>query len=271
MNEDRFGWYGFSLKHPKDWAPTAIAGGRSEGYARLSSSSTLALQIRWKKHKGVFSAETWLANYFQKLETDAKRSRTGFRKETKPLSDFECEYRWVGQGQGRGSLFLDRDSGRVFFLEVTGDRTADLLGFSRSVRSSFIPAAEGKEVWAVFGMTVLLPTGLIVESKKFESGRTRLSFKHRLTKIECERWALGTQLIAKHGMEAWAKATLGWEKADVREEAYGLRLLAKGKLGQQAEAIVRLQPQRNQICVVRSSFRDAKWKPAWDWLVEFEA
>lgn len=266
-----FGWYGFQLLHPIDWAPTSISGARDEGYARLSSAGLQAMQIRWKKQKGKFGGDAMLDGYFSKLQTDAKRAKAGFRQERKELGEHEIEYRWVGQGQGRGVLFLDEASNRVFILEVTGDRSADLLTHVRAARASFQSSEDDVELWSVFGLHVSLPAKMIVEAKKFESGRTRLSFKHRMTKVEAERWALGEQLVAKHGLESWARSNLGWEKAECTEESEGLRFVGKARMGHKQEAIVQLQPEPNQICVVRASFRDAKWRPTWDWLPGFEA
>ncbi|MBX3118835.1 MAG: hypothetical protein KF784_07195 [Fimbriimonadaceae bacterium] len=237
---------------------------------RLSSTGVQALQIRWKLQKGAFDGEALIDGYFSKLKSDAKRFKVPFRREHKEVGEFEHEYRWVGQGQGRGVLFLEPISNRVFFLEVTGDRSASLLSQVRAARSSFQTAADSRELWSVFGLQALIPSGLALDSKRFESGRTRLMFKHRLTKVEVERWAMGSQLVAKHGLESWAKSNLGWESAETVEEDGGLRLVGKARLGQRREAIVQLQPEPNQICIVKSSFRDAQWRPEWDWLPDFE-
>lgn len=263
-----FGWYGFRLRHPHDWAPTTISGARNEGYARLSSSGALALQIRWKKLKGTFSGETWIQNYFRKLEADSKRIRAEFRRESKQVDDNEYEYRWVGQGQGRGYLFLDQSSARVFFLEVTGDRSGDMLTHIRNIRTSFSAESDNNELWSVFGLQLLLPPGLLLESKKFESGRTRLCFKKGLNKIEAERWALGQQLIAKHGLEPWARSSIGWKNPACEQENQRIKLEGRSMLGQKREALIEYQEGLNQICVVRSSYRNPKWRPKWDWLAE---
>lgn len=261
-----FGWQGLSFSHPDDWAPVVISGDRRAGYARLAGSGRTGCQIRWQKSKRPLSLVPTLQSYFARLSKDAKRAKMRFDADWKE-EDGKLLYRWTAVDQGRGLLFFRQACSRTVFLEAFGGRKDSLLPFLKGlIESSESQAPEGRELWALYGLELLLPVKLKVVRKRLESGRTSLDFAARGVTIECQRWAFGEQLIAKHGLEDWARAVLKEPKAEASLAQQGLKLARRSSAAGCSVCIVQYQPERNQIVTVRTRYRNPKWEPRWDWL-----
>jgi hypothetical protein len=258
-----FGWQGFSIEHPEDWAPVSLTGNRAEGYARIASPGRTCCQVRWKKIRQSGDLSAKIKPYFAKLQRDAKRAKQSFRSETE-ANDSGIVYRWVGAGQGRGALFFSESCSRVFFLEVVGGRKDSLLPVFGSVQDSFHSADGERELWSLYGLRLSLPKGLRVEMQRFHAGRTTLVFKARGARITAERWAFAEQLVQKHGLEPWARASLNLPKAKLHEAEQGLELSRGGVLP--VHALVAQQEESNQLVTVRVTGISKKWRPSWDWL-----
>ena len=99
-----FGWQGFQFDHPDDWAPALISGNRHEGYARIASPETLSAQIRWQAQKAGANLEAILTAYLDRLAKDAKKLKTAFKSSFEKVEN-GFEYKWSGQGNGKGSMF----------------------------------------------------------------------------------------------------------------------------------------------------------------------
>lgn len=256
----RFGWYGFRLEHPDDWAPATLSGGREEGYARLASTDTISGQIRWKTTKSSSDLTAILDSYFARLSRDAKKQRVSLNTFSEPSED-RIDYRWSAKGQGSGSLIFSLTDSRAFFIEASATNNRSVQGPHRQILASFSAEAENSELWAVFGLEVKLPKGLQVVKQTFQSGRTRLEFRHRKATIVAERWGFGEQILARHTFQQWATSAMDIPKATIEETTGGLTLTAKNVHG-----IAQFQSERNQIVTVRVTSKSAEWRPAWDWL-----
>lgn len=259
-----FAWQGFRFEHPEDWAPVALTGNRREGYARLDGGNRVAFQVRWRTMRRPKDLRPSLDAYLNRLERDAKKAKHAFRAEIEPESD-RLGYRWTGVGQGRGTLFYSEPCGRVFFLEAVGGRKDSLLNSVRALVESFAAEPQPLEHWALFGMTVRLPSGLLVARKEFRAGHTKLIFRTGVTQIDVERWGFGAELEAKHGLEPWARAALRMPSAAARLEEPGLVLERALPVGF-VEARVLREPERNQLVTVKVRAMGRRWRPQWDWL-----
>lgn len=263
----RFAWQGFRLEHPDDWSPVALSGTRREGYVRLASPTRVAAQIRWKRSPQPGDLSTRLRTYFARLEKDAKRAKQPF-KSTSDWDGERLEYRWVGNGQGRGALFASAECGRVFFVEVNGGRKDSLKPPARCLVDGFASGpVDGREPWALLGLDVSLPEGLVVEKKLLVSGRTGLTFKGRGYRIQADRWGFGAQLLAKHGLEPWARAALHLKRGEALHEHWGIRFAPHGRLGRTTEALVRFDEFENQMVAVVVRGGRRRRRPEWDWLL----
>lgn len=265
MSQALFAWEGFAFSHPADWAPVSLTGGRDEGYVRLQGSKRIGGQVRWRRTKGKPDLQKALDGYFSLLERDAKKARLPLRKESDE-EDGRLLYRWTGQSQGRGALFAVE--GRVFFVEVTGGKQDSLLPHCRALLESFrVASGASLEPWALFGFTIHLPAGLSPATKTLQSGRTALRFLPRGARIDVERYAFGTQLVQRHGLEAWARGALAMRRADADECQEGLRLSAKpSPIRGRTIALVRHDEDANHLIAVKSNFRSSKWEPEWRWI-----
>ncbi|AIE87835.1 hypothetical protein [Fimbriimonas ginsengisoli] len=260
-----FGWEGFSFDHPDDWAPVVLTGNREQGYARLSSSGRIIIQIRWKRMKRPADAAGFLDTYLAKMERDARKGKGGFRSE-RSEDNGRLTYRYSGDNFGKGALFQPPDDGRAFVLEVASTKDDSLGPLLRQALGSFRTDPQ-VDRWSAFGLDVVLPKGLEVERKDFRAGKTLVSFKAKRVRLSAERWGFADQLLAKHGLEPWARAIFDAKGAAVTAEGDGIRLtIPTTPIRPGTEAIVRPQLERNQIVVIRSTTRDAKWRPQWDWL-----
>lgn len=262
-----FAWYGFQVSHSEDWSVSGISGGRREGYARISSSDPVALQIRWKSASEAGDLSSKLDAYLAKLKRDAGKARVAFSSERKP-DEAAIAYRWVGAGQGRGAIFFSVPCKRIFFLEVIGERRASLLPIFRSCMDSFASdRAAKRERWSINSLDILLPADLTVEKRTLLAGRTGLSLARRGLHVEAERWGFAEQLLAKHGIGDWAAAALAMKAAN-REEGEGcVRLTQMRSLRPPSIAVVQFQRERNQLVAIKTTTRDREIVPNWDWIL----
>lgn len=260
-----FGWYGFSFEHPADWGPTLISGNRQEGYVRLASAGHIGCQIRWKHAGSRPDLPSRLIPYLARLERDTRKRRQSFDSESR-LEDGRLLYRWSGLAQGRGALFFSEACSRVFFLEAFGRRSDSLKPAFRPIAASFQSARKGEpEIWSLLGLSLRLPHGLKIERKTLLAGRTHLVLSAKGARIEADRWGFAEQLIAKHGLEGWARAALGMQSAVVVAESSGLHLDDKTKLGVPVSALVRHDANLNQLTLVKTTTKLAGWRPEWEW------
>jgi len=260
-----FGWYGFRLEHPEDWAPVTLTGARNEGYARLASSDTISGQVRWRTVKSVGDLKAVLDSYFAKLNQDAKRQRVSLTTEYFD-AEGRIDYRWSAKGQGRGSLIYSEACSRAFFIEASTTSNRSVQGAHRQLLASFVSeAASERELWAVFGLEARLPAGLQLTKQTFQSGRTRLEFRHRKGQIVAERWGFGEQILARHTFHDWATNAMAIPKPKIDEESEGLVLTGRS-LTSPLYGLAQLQKDRNQIVTIRVASRAKEWRPTWDWL-----
>ncbi|MCW5943109.1 MAG: hypothetical protein KIS66_12815 [Fimbriimonadaceae bacterium] len=260
----RFGWYGFVVEHPSDWAPASLIGSRDAGYVRLASTGRIALQIRWTKAKRAPNLSDRLGGYFRSLARDAKKARVDFHKETKD-GDRGTEYRWIGAGQGRGTVFHCAESARVFFVEVAGGRKDNLLAPLRRALDSFRSTPETPELWSLFDLAVLLPGRPRLTKRTLHSGKVWFAWEDRGIRIEAGRWSFAEQLVARHGLEPWARAALGFPNGEATVEQNLVRLRESSRF-RPREALVRYDVAANRLITLSVRTRDPQRRPNWDWL-----
>ncbi len=195
-----------------------------------------------------------LNQYLSALEADAKKAKVKFTSSVDQTS-----YRWIGAGQGRGQLF--EQSGRIFFLEVVGNRKDSILQPFVKTRSSF---RSGESLWSVYGLRINLEATL--EKFKFLSGKTTLTLKWNKATVEAIRWGLAEQLLKNNSLADWAAQALEMKGGRMERCGQGWRLYRRALLKNE-QAIVLLQPEENQIITVKCDSRLADRRPNWNWLV----
>ncbi|HVT12961.1 MAG TPA: hypothetical protein VHE55_11905 [Fimbriimonadaceae bacterium] len=226
----------------------------------MASSGRLSLQVRWQR--GTPSdLNRVLEAYLRRLRKGSKEPFKADRHE----DDGSLLYHWVGDGQGRGSLFCS--DGLVHFLEITGARRDSLLPHLRSSLDSFRRPGGDYALWSVLGLRVWIPTRLELSRHDFLAGKTSLHFRGRLDRLECVRWGLAERLLHRQGLEEWARAACRLSSADAFEEGDGLRLEKAGRLGRKV-VLVRHEPEHNQIVTVSASLASIARSPSWAWFGE---
>ncbi len=256
-----FAWESFSLLHPDDWAPVTISGNRKEGYIRLASTGRLSCQVRWKEAEKAGNLEERLNNYLDKIKGDARKAKSKIETHFEASGD-ALSYQYSGYAHGKGKLFHDTKTWRVFFLEVTSTKSDRLGTPFKAIEDSF---DTGGERWAVLGLDLRLPGYLKVEKKIFLSGRTQLMLGGKGVIIDAQRWGFGEQLLAKHGFADWARAALDMPKAAVTAGENSIVMELPSVLKGRSYALAKLQPELNQIVSVKVRTRKKEWRPSWDW------
>lgn len=260
-----FGWHGFQLEHPDDWAPTTLTGNRTEGYARLASPDTLSGQVRWKTAKASTDLRAILDGYLNRLASDAKKQKITFDSDVNSQSD-RIDYEWSGKGRGSGSLIYLEHCSRAFFIEASATNNRSVQGAHRSLLNSFTAGEGEMDVWAVFGLAVRTPRDLVVGKHTFQSGRTRLEFRHRRGQVIAERWGFAEQILRRHSFADWAAAALEMPLGGLTEEEDGVRIF-KGGLLRSTYGLAQYQRERNQLVILKVASRSEDWRPTWDWLL----
>lgn len=251
------------MEHPEDWAPVALSGHRASGYARLASPKLLSVQLRWaplgKSHLSVP-----LGRYLDRLSADARRVKQPFSRDVDDLGDC-LRYRTRGARDADGVIFPTAD-GRVAFLEAIGDSNTARTRALERVRASFVTGAS-PEPWSVMGLSFHLPYPVRVEAKEFLAGRTTLKLAGKGAAIVAERWGLAENLLNKRSLDDWAVSRLGgrWKADDGPDRMLEWQASRSSPFGFET-ALVRHQPDRNQITLLRVRARNPRWRPQWDWL-----
>lgn len=259
-----FGWHGFSLDLPEDWAPVALSGHRKEGYVRIGSAGRLSAQVRWKSLGPKPDLKLFLNDYFRRLERDAKKAGAEFKTE-RDITPEEVAYGYRGATFGRG-MIRQGGCGRVFVVEIASTQNDSLKNPLRLATGTF-RSGDPTDLWSVLGLSLRLPGQLEVEKREFLAGRTRLWLQGRAVQIAGERWAFADELLRVHPLEDWARAVLDAEKATLTKEPEGLRLRWKSSpFRPSAEALVQHQTSLNQLVVVTARTNRQEWRPEWDWL-----
>ena len=264
----RFAWYGFSLEHPDDWGPASISGDRASGYARLGDALGNGVQVRWATYKTQPFPTERVESYLSKLKKDHEKKRVAFRSHVEP-GDERIRYSYQGSLWGVGELRISPSTKRVFFVEACSPESDRQSKRNRPVIDSFESDFESLEPWAVLGLSVRAPAGLVVRQRGFFSGRTKLNLDGPGAKVLLERWGFAEQLVARHGLESWAREALAMKTAEavVRPDQLALRL--PGAFFQpDTEALVQVDAATNQIQLVRVTTRKDEWRPTWDWLTK---
>ncbi|MDR3691301.1 MAG: hypothetical protein P4L46_18115 [Fimbriimonas sp.] len=261
-----FGWQGFTLDHPDDWAPVTLTGSRSEGYVRVASPTRFSLQIRWQSSKSAPDLNSVLQTYFDRLRRDAKSAKRPFTGDSDEKAGF-VQYRYTSGQFGRGVLLYSPSCSRTFFLEAISTKNDSLLSISKKLLDSFKSTGVVEwERWALFGLDINLPYGLEVEKKVLQSGHTKVTFANKSARIEADRWGFAEQLIAKHGLEPWARSVMRFEDAEAEVTSDSVLFRSSGSLIRKPTiALARVQLDRNQITTLAVYSRSVKWKPDRDW------
>lgn len=258
-----FGWQGFSLEHPDDWAPNALSGTRAEGYARISSVENAFCQIRWKQLRAEPDLEDRLTQYLAKLRRDTQKAKAKFSSEIHAEAE-RIVYSYRGLTQGKGCVAYDRTSQRVFFVEVAGKKGDPVSNRFGQIWQSL--HFGDPERWALFGLNVVVPSGWKVTRQDLKSGRTTLELERPGAALTLDRWGFAHQLMAKHDLEAWAQSVLRLTSAEMTESPCGIELRSNSRLFQAPlVAFVCPQPDRNQIVIASSRTRREAWRPQWNW------
>lgn len=208
--------------------------------------------------------EAALDSYLARLQKESKRRREPFKADRR-TEDGRQAYHWTGDGQGRGSIFCLEDT--VYFIEVTGGRRDSLLPYLKSSLASFRAPCAELTLWSVLGLSLRLPRDYQLEKHLFQAGRTELRFTARSGRLECIRWGFAAQLLERYSLGAWARSALSMASAHVEADPSGVCLRTGGAIMKKV-ALVRLQPEHNQIITVKGSFRNDKAAPHWDWFEE---
>lgn len=262
----RFGGFGISIEHDDEWGPTSLSGDRLAGYVRIAGDED-ALQLRWQRFSGSQSDLSQpLKSYFERLKRDAERSHVKFVSRSTVVHDrIEFSYRAVSHGLG--FVVFDEPSARLVIAEVTSTRgKASLTSLFKSLVRTF-KLEHDPETWALLGLEIQTPYGLELSRRTLLAGKVSLELKSKVAEIEATRWSFAEQLVAKHGIENWARSTLGLDKAKLVQSDDGLELKESGGFMKAPQiALVKINSARNEICTLRVRSGEAKWYPQWTWL-----
>ncbi len=261
-----FRWQGFEVLLPEDWAPVSLIGDRREGYCRFGSPGSMGFQVRWKATRRPGRLKDSLFAYFRILQKEARRAGKAFESELEE-SDDGIAYRWRAHAKAQGQLFYSPVCGRVFFLELLGDRK-DSLALYRRIASTFRPMdPKGPDRWSVLGLDVRFPSLVQLEKRTFQAGRTVLEFSAKGFRAQASRWGFGEQLAAQHGLARWAVAALSLSEQGTHQDGPdSLYWDGPSRLGWRSRALVRLDRDKNRILALKASYRKPQWRPEWDWL-----
>lgn len=259
-----FAWEGIALELSDDWAPTAITGKRSAGYVKLGDGSHRAVQIRWQERKGSVDLESRLRAYLKLLDRDSRRQKVPLSYELEE-SDQGIGYRYQGAFSGRGIASADIDPDRIIFAEISSTRSERLSNQHRKVLATIRPAFDDeREQWTVLGLNLWLPRHCEPIKREFVSGKTRIVWRKYKSQIEGQRWGLADQLMQRHPLEEWAASVTGLKVISSSPDV--VHLETRQFLGARSMAVVKHQPERNQLTIIKVNSRWENMRPEESWI-----
>lgn len=258
-----FGRYRFSFQHPEDFAPATLSGARAKGFVRLQADADRQIYVRWfPTPKGDVSGLSGvLRSELDRLGKQAKRRNERF---TTNLEDAGGILRFGFSGSQFFAGFGLTTARQTYVIAATGKTTTAARRLADSLIESFDADAE-RDRWAMLGLDVSTPGQLRVMDQTLLSGRTTLTLGGRGVKVKLERWALAKQILDRHELDEWGRATLGLSHATVEEVERGVSLSQSTWFGATTTALLDVDAERNQIQLIQSTSRHAQWKPTWDW------
>jgi hypothetical protein len=253
----RFAWQGFSFELPDDIHPVSLSGSLASGYAGLAASEGPSIQVRWQRSKLPPSQQV-LETYLARLNRDAQKKKRPFDGHIwKDEEDLRFQY-----ATGEGAL-ISR-SGRVFFVEVSAPSKRSRTATAKQVLCSFHVEDTELLSWHILGLQVRIPKQLTLQRKELIAGKTALDFSSPLTHVRAERWGAADQLLTGTTLAQWLAALLN-AKSAIEESPTSASLTLQSPLKTPLHAKAIWQVEQNQVTLVRSTTRQHKMRPQWDW------
>lgn len=238
----QFGWQGFSLELPEDFAPVALSGQVESGYARLDDGERCTIQVRWLPTASEDCLAEAVDRYLRKAKSGVRPVISGSR------------YRL---GERRG-VWLVRE-GRGFILESSGPAPS---GRALTMAAESLTVHRDPWPWCLLGLDVRLPHQASLVRHELLAGRTRLEFKlPRLGgHLTAERWGFASQLLAEKTLGEWASAVFRWKGEIEVDSQVRCRLVHR-----QQCVFLQVDPDHDRIQVLSASARRIEWRPRWEW------
>jgi len=198
------GWQGIVAGVPQDWSLSAISGDDRNGYFRVDSPGTLALEVKWSSAGPKVDLSSKLDAYMDGLKRKARKSKINFEHKIKSKDGGVLSFTWRGDRKAQGKLWRCDECNRVLIAQVSGGPSDDISNLASLILPTILDHTE--DDWRVWGMYDLLaetPPGYELEKHRLMSGYIRLDFRSKNNRLIIERWGLANIALKNITLRKW--------------------------------------------------------------------
>ena len=208
-----FGWQGLSFPVPEEWNLGKITGDARSGSVRLDDGEVVRVEAEWRELEGRVPGVTTLVDrYVEKLTKRA--SKSGARIEVKrrvqlipegslPDKDWEV-FVWRGEARAYNLAWRCRTCGRIGLLRVFAKGSEDIGRYAGRIFSNLEDhPTEGRRLWGIYGMVLMVPEGFKLEEHSLRTGHIRLAFKEGGRTLTVDRVSLADIMLRGRTLKDW--------------------------------------------------------------------
>jgi hypothetical protein len=210
-NWTKTGWFGTTVRTPKDWNLGAISGEEFEGYIRVDSPDGAAVEIRWRTQKGAVDLESVLDQYFKKLSKSSKKSPYPLETNRKPKAlqgirpagRKPLTFSWKGDRRALGAVWACPTCDRVVIAQVVWPLEGKDVPAAEILDSIEDHPVDGKNTWALYDLEVKIPKEYKIQRQKLMSGYIKLDFTYKASSLIVERWGPADVILKDATLSEW--------------------------------------------------------------------
>jgi len=189
-----FGVVGIELLVPSGWELSEVKVRREKGEVAFSDLKYgRRLELTWKAVESAVRPLDIIKRMEKRL---AKSGLQVKRKSHRTIHGHRAmEFRVEGAAAGVGlTWYCERKNRALILFLYLHDELADMLSYRRIVSSLKCHRDDGKELWAMLGVSFDLPEGFELQRISIAIGESYAVMRRNLTSLMLVRWHFASQL-----------------------------------------------------------------------------
>jgi hypothetical protein len=211
---DYIGWQGITVCVPKGWDPVVIGGTWDSGYLQIADSTTIRMEIKWKRVKGEVNLPLILDRFISEIKQRAakKKSYVEVERDAKLIDRKKVlekkgalTFSWESIAKAYGVVYQCPECKRVIIAQVISHREdPNALKLASWILTRMEDHPDGDlALWSAYGFSARIPKGYMLVSHEIKSGYIRLAFEGRKTELLLLRWSLANIILEKTNIKEW--------------------------------------------------------------------
>lgn len=211
------GWQGLVLEVPELWEPHSLSGTRAQGTLQVDDGDAIRLRCSWKELRRPPDLLAEADAYLDKLQKETRKKKVDFaakrdiRLPLPPQRVATC-FSWRAEALVYAMLAYCQDCRRLSSLYVFGQPGQAVEREARSVFATYrCHGEDDRELWSVFGLSCVLPSGWRLTKSELRAGQVGLSFSRGKEELALARVAMAESILRRKKFVRWAEEYYGKE------------------------------------------------------------